>query len=128
MAHGTPTNSSSTVIKAELDVLLFCASSPFKWTNKLEEQHMDGDQKLNIISPCLYQQGQGGAHPQPLCLQLDHLHYKLVMPTRAASRSCRCFLAVCSLLHLHQPPGSTGRVGSVAALCQRAGHFYQCFA
>lgn len=26
-----------TVIKAELDVLLLCASSPFMWTNKVEE-------------------------------------------------------------------------------------------
>lgn len=64
------------VIKAELDVLLLCALFPCMWTNKLEEQHMDGDQKLNIISPCLCQQGQGVTGPWCLHLQSGHLYYK----------------------------------------------------
>lgn len=43
---------------------------------------MDGDQKLNTMSPFLHQQGQGGTQPQHLLLQLDHLHGKLTMPER----------------------------------------------
>lgn len=65
-----------TVIKAELNVLLLCASSPFMWTNKLEEQHMDGDQKLNMMSPCFYQQGQGVTHSWCLHLHPGHLYCK----------------------------------------------------
>lgn len=65
-----------TVIKAELDVLLLCVSSAFMWTNKLEKQHMDGDQKLNIMSPCLYQQWQGVTDLPCLLLQPGHLYYK----------------------------------------------------
>lgn len=65
-----------TVIKAESDALLLCVSSAFMWTNKLEKQHMDGDQKLNIMSLCLYQQWQGVTDLPCLHLQLGHLHYK----------------------------------------------------
>ena len=32
-----------TVIKAELGVLVLCASSAFMWTSKLEKQLVDGD-------------------------------------------------------------------------------------
>lgn len=46
------------------------------WTNKLEKQHTDGDQKLNIMSLCLYQQGQGVAQPRCLHLQPGHRYGK----------------------------------------------------
>lgn len=69
-----------TVITAELDTLLLWASSAFMWTNKLEEQHMDGEQRLNAKSLCLHQQGQGAHALHVSVCSACHLYGKATRP------------------------------------------------
>ena len=88
---------------------------------------MDGDQKLNMISPCWYQQGQGApSTATPCAAGPSVLHTSWCQG--AVESCCTVLQAIWGLLRLHWPTlRGTGEAGSVAAVCQERRPFLPTF-
>lgn len=88
---------------------------------------MDGDQKLNIIPPCLYQQGQG-APPMAPPLAAGPSALQTSWCQSGVQSCCTVLQAMWGLLHLHWPAlRGPGEAGSVAAVYQERRPFLPTF-
>lgn len=89
---------------------------------------MDGDQKLNIMSLCLYQQWQGVTEQicrVSICNQAIYIANPM-MPKQVKSCSHRCSPVACGLLvSIDLPRVAQGKQGLQLQIVRREGYFHQ---